>query len=230
MKKKLLILIGIFVLTVVSYKVTFALFSNQAASTNNVFSAAQTFPTATPTPSPTPIPIVAGDIIINEINWAGSNGDGNDEWVELRNTTSHSININGWVVENLGTGSGSGITIASASASVPANGFFLISSFSKSGSKINIDPDYITTSISLSNGGEQLVLRTSASGTTIDTANGTGAWFEGSNSTPKKSMERKTPPADGTQALNWQTATTHTNMDGGGSTDEFATPKAVNGL
>lgn len=209
--------------SLLSYKVTYALFSNSAESSANTFTAAAVFPTST---------IAPGDVVINEINWGGSNGDGNDEWIELRNTSSNLINLNNWVVENLGTGSGPGanITIASISASIPANGFFLISSFEKSGSSINVDPDYITTSISLVNGGEQLRLKNNL-GTLIDTANASpGAWFVGSPSTPKKSMERKSPPSDGTVSSNWQTSTLHTNMDGTDETDEFGTPKGANSL
>ncbi len=220
--------LGLFFIVIIigltSYKVTHGFFSSSAASIGNVFSASATFPT--------PTPLNPGDVIINEINWGGSNGDGNDEWVELRNTTSHSILLNNWVIENLGAGSGGGanITIASASATVPANGFFLVSSLVKSASRINIDPDYVTSSVSLNNGGEQLRLKTNLN-ILMDTANATsGAWFGGSNSTPKKSMERKSPPGDGTVSGNWQTAITHTNMDGSGVSDEFGTPKATNGL
>ncbi len=213
-------------------------FLDKEESLGNVFSAADTFVEASPTLTPSPLPSISvtpsptptsgpGDVVINEINWVGSNGDGNDEWVELRNTTSNSIDLTNWLVEELGTGDGASITIPSGT--IPANGFFLISNSDKTGSRVNVDPELVTTSVSLNNGGEQLVLKNSAA-VTIDTANGTGAWFAGSNSTPKKSMERISPPGDGTQSTNWQTATTHINMDGSGSTDEFATPKAVNGL
>lgn len=215
-------------LGMVSYKATYALFSDSASSVSNTFAAASVFPTPTPTPCPSTSPS-SGSVVINEINWGGANGDGNDEWIELLNTTCNPINLTGWVVENLGTGSGGGANITIPSGTIPANGFFLISNNDKNNSKINIDSDLVDTSVSLVDGGEQLKLKTSASGTLIDTANGTGAWFAGSNSTPKKSMERKSPPGDGTIATNWQTATTHTNMDGSGSTDEFGTPKAVNG-
>ena len=220
--------LAIIVLGFMSYKTTLALFSDTAQSTNNTFTASEVFPT------PTPIPVNAGDVVINEINWVGSTapGGGNDECVELLNTTSNPININGWVIENLGTGSGPGanITIATTSATIPGNGFYLISAKNKEDSRINVDPDLTVGSISLNNDGEQLILKTSATGTIIDTANGTGSWFEGVTSNPKKSMERKSPPGDGTQAANWQDATTHTNMDGSTSSDEFGTPKAANEL
>jgi len=201
----------------ISYRGALALFSDSGQSSNNIFGASSTFPIPTPQ---------AGDIVINEINWGGSNGDGNDEWVELRNTKNYSINLNGWVVENLGSGGGNA-NITIPSGSIAANGFFLITALDKANSKINVDPDYTTSKISLNNGGEQLKLKTNTN-VLIDTANGTEAWFAGNGSTPKKSMERKSSPGDGTVSTNWQTATTHTGMDGNGSSDEFGTPKNSN--
>lgn len=213
---------------------TNAFFTDSAVSDTNTFTAATTFPTATPSASPTPIAscstTTGATVVINEINWVGSNGDGLDEWVELCNTTQNAIDISNWVITNLGTGNGPGadITIPSGKT-IPANGFFLISAASQSASRINVPSDYVTSNISLSNGGEQLVLKNN-NGVTVDIANGTGAWLAGSNSTPKKTMERKSPVGNGTQAASWQTATTHTNMDGNSATDEFGTPKAINGL
>ncbi len=205
----------------ITFLVTGAFFTDIETSTFNIIQVAASYITSSPDQ--------VGTVVINEINWGGSNGDGNDEWIELKNTTSNVIDLSNWVVERLGTGSGPGANITiPAGNTIPANGFFIISNNSKDSSKINVDSDYVTSSVSLVDGGEQLILKDS-SDAIIDMANGTGSWFAGSNSTPKKSMERKNPPSDGTQTANWQTATTHTNMDGSGATDEFATPKAENG-
>lgn len=195
---------------------TFAFFSDTETSTGNVFQAAASFPSPTPE---------AGDVVINEINWVGSSESGNDEWIELFNATASPVDLTNWVVENLGTGSGPGANITIPSGTIPAGGFFLISQFNKAGSLINIDPDFITTSISLSNGGEQLVLKSNTA-TIIDTANGSGEWFAGDNSNPKKSMERNTPLGVGTVSGSWHTATSAVNMDLGEV--ELATPKAAN--
>ena len=198
-----------------------SLFSDVETSSQNSFTA-NWIPENTPTPTPK-----AGDVVINEINWAGSNGDGNDEWIELYNNTPYQIDLTNWVVQNLGTGNGGGANLTIPSGIIPANGFFLISGKSRSLSKIDVDPNFVDSSVNLVNGGEQLIL-VSNNSTTIDVANGTGAWFAGSNSTPKKSMERKHPTDNGTITGSWQDATTHTNMDIG--TTEFGTPKALNGL
>jgi hypothetical protein len=105
----------------------------------------------------------------------------------------------------------------------------LISRFDASSSAINVSPDIIESSLQLDNTGLQIILK-NASGTEIDRADDdSGTPFAGSNVTPKKSMERISPPGDGTQSANWQTAITHTNMDGSTTSDEFGTPKAENG-
>lgn len=180
-------------------------------------------PTSSP-PSSSPGP---GDVVINEINWAGSSLSTADEWIELKNTSAVDIDISGWVVENLGNSTSPNITIDSGV--IPANGYFLISNYNEISSKINVIPDMVTADVSLSNTGEQLILK-DQNATIIDTANNAGGWFAGENSTPEKSMERKSPQGDGTQSANWQTATTHTNMDGSSASDEFGTPKSPNGL
>ncbi len=221
----------------ISYKVTHALFSDSAQSQDNTFSAAEVFPTTSPTatptptstPTPTPIPTPApGDVVINEIMWSGSSMSSLDEWIELRNMTGNTIDLSSWVVENLGTGSGSSANITIPSGkSIGPNGFFLISNDPKETSVIDIDPDLQTTTLSLSNGGEELILKNNL-GTVIDTANQDDDWFAGSSGSPKKSMERNNVPSDGTVSTNWHTATSATNIDGGAS--DVATPKAANSL
>ena len=220
MKSSFLKLLGLSLLVVtivigIKIGVTNPFFSDTETSTNNTLSVADSFD-----PSP-------GDVVINEINWSGSASDGLDEWIELRNMTSRPFNLTNWVVENLGVG-GPNANITITGGTIPANGFFLIARKTKDNSKVNVDPDFIAV-VSLENSGEQLILKNN-SNVVIDTANDTGDWFAGSTANPKKSMERKNPPGDGTVSTNWQTATTHTNMDGTASTDEFGTPKATNGL
>lgn len=206
---------------------SFASYADTEISLGNVLQAGE-FETEQNLSAPC-ISFTGASVVISEINWVGSNGDGLDEWVELCNTANSPIDLTSWVIEKLGTGNGPDANVVIPSGSIPANGFFIISNNTQANSKINVPPDLVDSNVSLDNGGEQLVLKNSV-GTTIDTANGTGAWLEGDNSTPKKSMERINPVSDGTQAIAWQTAFTHTNMDASESTDEFGTPKAANGL
>jgi hypothetical protein len=184
-------------------------------------------PTATPTPTltPTPTGTQLGDVVINEIMWMGSSASIADEWVELRNTTSNSIDMTGWILEGAAS---TAITIPSGI--IPANGFFLISNYSETSSSsiLNVSSDLVTTAIQLDNTGLQISLK-NPSNSIIDTADdGSGVPFAGSNGTPKKSMERNSVPGNGTQASNWHTASSQVNLDPTAS--ESATPKAVNSL
>jgi hypothetical protein len=205
----------------ISYRVTHALFSDTAQSTDNTFSAASIFPGS------------SGSVVINEIMWMGSQGNSADEWIELRNMTSSTIDLSNWTVVNLGTGAGGTITIPSGK-SIGPNGFFIISNDDndpQSTSIMSVSPDHFDSSVSLLNPGEQLILKHSNT-TTIDTAdNDGGGWFAGEDppgQDPKKSMARKDPPGDGTIADNWFTSTTSANLDPTAS--ESATPKAANSL
>jgi len=213
----------------ISYSVTHAFFTNAATSINNTFTAASVFPTPTFIPTPTPIPVNAGDVIINEIYWTGSEGHGTDEWIELLNTTNHTINLSNWVVENLGDTQNPNIIIPSGKI-IASHGFFLISHFDQNSasSHLNVASDVISTSVELSNSGELLNLKTSTiSGVLIDSANQNGGgWLKGSVSTPKSSMERNTIITSGALAGSWHTASSSANLDAGAT--EHATPKTVN--
>ena len=216
-KKTLIGIVLMFFLTI-GLKFTSAFFSDAGQSQNNTFAAADTFPTPTfvvtltPSPSPTSLPVGPSDVIINEIMWMGSQGNSADEWIELRNMTSNTIDLSNWVIDNLGSGVNNNIVIP-AGKSITPNGFFLISNDTEADSVISITPDHQTSSISLQNNGEQLILRTSAGGTILDIANGTGAWLAGDDN-PEKSMERNSTPGDGAVGVSWHTATSATNWRG----------------
>ncbi len=212
------------VISIMFFHNSYAFFSDSASSLNNTFTAASVFPTPTPTPTPSPTPTPgAGDVVINELMWMGSQGNSADEWVELRNMTGSVIDISGWTLTDVGPGVND-ITIPTGKT-IPANGFFIISNDTEAGSVMSVTPDYVVN-LSMNNNGEQLILMNSAA-VTIDTADNNGSdWFAGLNSTPKKSMERKSPPGDGTISSNWHTATTTVNLDVGAT--ESATPKTTN--
>lgn len=166
---------------------------------------------------------IIGSVVINEIMWPGSNTAPSDEWVELKNNTSTAIDLTDWSVDNLGDASTPNIGIPSGI--IIPNGYFLIANNSKDNSVINVDPDFLTSSMSLDNGGEQLILINN-NGIAVDTANDSGLWFAGSNAVPKKSMSRNSPSGDGTLSANWHTSTTSVNLDIGAT--ELATPQTAN--
>jgi len=153
-------------------------------------------------PAP-PVPFVPGpgDVVINEIMWMGSASSTADEWLELRNMTSESIDLTNWTIENGGIGTPGVITLSGA---IGPNGFFLISRQTAAVSAMAniITVDQIAT-LSFANDGEVLTLRNNSSSTIDQTP--LGAWPAGVNATVKQSMERNNVPGDGTQASSWHT-------------------------
>ena len=179
---------------------------------------------------------VAGDIVINEIMWMGSDpaegGSIADEWIELRNTTSEDIDLSGWTIENLGTNDNPTITIPSGT--ITAGGYFLIANYPSThpSSAISdfIAVDFASTSVNLNNGGEQLTLRDA--GNNIIDQTPTGSWAAGNNTAGLyQSMERNHVPGDGTLITSW-----HTCIDSGCTStafwdisgDNYGTPRALN--
>lgn len=146
-----------------------------------------------------------GDVVINEVMWMGSLGDSDDEWVELRNTTSHDINISGWIIENAHASHGS-LTIPDGST-IKAKDYFLISHKNKSDSKIDVDPDVVDGNISFNNNYKkngQLVLKNKALTEIDSTPPATKSdWPKGENGLiipnglAHWSMERNDKPSSG---------------------------------
>ncbi|HID11519.1 MAG TPA: hypothetical protein EYP17_09510, partial [Candidatus Latescibacteria bacterium] len=93
-----------------------------------------------------------GTVVFNEIMWMGTIetsvdgntiGGTNDEWIELRNTTSDTLDISGWyIVDAEGD---TMITIPQGKFILPY-GIFLIARKDSGSSKINVKPDLTFTS------------------------------------------------------------------------------------
>jgi hypothetical protein len=154
-------------------------------------------PTSSPTLSPTGTPIPAGgEVVINEVAWAGTVASADDEWMELYNTSSNSVDLTDWTLAAI-----DGTPNITLEGTIPANGYFLLERSSDDTIKdIVVDQIY---SGALANAGESLELRNSG-GELIDTANADGGGWPGGNSTDKKSMERVNP-TDPDSDENWET-------------------------
>ena len=61
-----------------------------------------------------------GDVVINEIAWAGSTDSANDEWIELYNTSNQTVDLAGWVIED------DGVPSYQLTGIISAHGYFLI--------------------------------------------------------------------------------------------------------
>lgn len=147
----------------------------------------------------------AGSVVINEVAWAGSSDSGNNEWIELYNSTGSSVDLSGWYISD-----DAGASPYALSGAIPANGYYLIED-----SEVSV-PSVIADAIinlSLANSGDSLVLFDST-GAIIDSVNSSGgAWFAGSGTT-WATMQRMDVSVSGDLAGNW----------GSG----IGTPKALN--
>jgi hypothetical protein len=136
-------------------------------------------PTNTPAIPPTPYP--PQSVFINEIAWAGTLASSSDEWIELHNPGSTSIELSGWILSD-----GVDLNIA-LSGSLAAHSFYLLER-SDDSTIIDITADQIYTG-GLNNNGETLALK-DPTGSVVDSANYPGGWPAGDAAT-RFSMERR---------------------------------------
>ncbi len=129
-------------------------------------------------------------IIINEIAWSGTAASTSDEWIELYNPSTATIDISGWTLK-----SASGSINISLSGTIKAGEYFLLER-DDNNTVSDVTADQIYTG-ALSDSGEVLVLR-DGSNNFIDSANdeNDGTWPKGSASPSYGSMERQGTTAE----------------------------------
>jgi len=138
----------------------------------------------------------AGDVVINEVAWMGTEASYNDEWIELYNNTDRDINLAGWSIV-----AADGSPDISLSGVISAHGYLLLERTNNS-TVDDIPADLIYTGALANNPGAESLTLYDDTSQVIDTANGNGgAWPAGNNST-KHTMERIDPAAADTDA-NW---------------------------
>ncbi|MFH1180993.1 MAG: lamin tail domain-containing protein, partial [bacterium] len=138
-------------------------------------------------------------VVINEIAWMGTKASAADEWIELYNNSSSTIDLDDWTLK-AGDGTPS-LTLSSSTgaAAITGGGFLLLE---RTGSNTtDITEDYIFTG-GLSNSGENLELRDS-SGVLIDLVDFSLGWPAGATTSAYISMERINPLISGTSSGNW---------------------------
>jgi hypothetical protein len=182
-------------------------------------------PTFTPIITATSTPAGVRSIIINEVAWAGTtSGLADDEWIELYNTTSITINITGWrITASDGTPN---ITLVGL---IPAGGYFLLergANTTDDTTVSDIPADQIYTGNALSNTGEALTLYDSAN-RIIDTANGNGGAWPAGSSTTFGTMERISGTADSDSAWTTNNGTKRNGLNANGG-NILGTPKNSN--
>jgi hypothetical protein len=140
---------------------------------------------------------IVGDVVINEVAWGGTLASASDEWLELYNTTQHTIPLEGWTLH----ASVNGPTITLEGVITP-QAYFLLER-TDDHTVNDIPADHIYTG-DLHNSGETITL-SDPQGHIIDTANQQGAgWPAGRGSPDYTSMERIDALGPDT-ATNWET-------------------------
>ncbi|MBU3922892.1 lamin tail domain-containing protein, partial [Patescibacteria group bacterium] len=123
--------------------------------------------------------VCSSKIIINEICWMGTENSSSDEWIELRNLSSESIDLTNYTLE-----AEDGSPIIDLQGTIPANSYFLLERTDDS-SVPGITADQIYTG-ALSNSGEYLKLK--ENNVVIDEINAVDGWPAGDN-TSKQTMQ-----------------------------------------
>lgn len=173
-------------------------------------------------------------VLISEINWAGSSLSAADEWVELSNTTSQSVDLSGWTL----TGASSSPLVIKDGTTLAPYSTFLIANYdaSHANSSITQSPNLVTTNVSLPNSTLLITLQ-SKEGVAIDTAGSGGSPFAGGSAGSGsasdgqfRSMVRTGVETDGSLSTSWVAAQTangvKTTMDvGTPGVYDFAVPQ-----
>lgn len=123
----------------------------------------------------------AGDVVITEVAWMGSQSSSSDEWIELFNTSQGTVSLEGWRLES----ADGGITVV-LSGNIPAGGFFLLER-TNDDSVPTVAADLIYSG-ALSNDSEVLILR-NKEGAEIDRIDASSGWMAGDNAN-KDTMQR----------------------------------------
>ncbi len=146
------------------------------------------------------------EVVINEIAWAGTSSQNTtDEWLELYNNTSASINLSqsattSWkIVVN---GQPLSFNIKNNTIILP-NSYFLLKQNTAS-TILPITPDiFYSSSNGLVNTGAKLQLLNPA-GQIIDEVDASAAWFGKGGGAAYRSMERLSSLGSGSDPTNWQ--------------------------
>ncbi|MEK7672730.1 MAG: lamin tail domain-containing protein [Patescibacteria group bacterium] len=160
-----------------------------------------------------------GDVVINEVAWAGTADNSNDEWIELYNSTTQAISLNGWYIED------DGVAMAAfGDLSIPAHGYFLIEDSEETISTVKAD---LLLGLSLANAGDSLILKDNTGKIIDQVVAGGGAWYAGS-ATDKSTMERIDPNNKVDSAENWANAASGNGAKGRTNLAIIGTPKSAN--
>ncbi|MBI3274267.1 MAG: right-handed parallel beta-helix repeat-containing protein, partial [Candidatus Colwellbacteria bacterium] len=200
---------------------TTTIYAAPSGTTTYIFTAKSTDTSGnTSAPITKSVEIVTRPVVINEIAWAGTSATRSaDEWIELFNTTSKTLDVSQMKLTSL-TDNKPNLNL---SGNIPASGYYIIERTNDD----TISDLLASTTASfgsgsgagLSNSGE--ILAITYKGATIDqtpAVSDCGGWCGGAASGSYPTMERYDPYASGIEKENWGTGgdflTNGKNADG----------------
>lgn len=173
-------------------------------------------------------------VVINEVAWAGTEGSGTDEWIELYNNTGELVDLDGWMITISGGKKKDGtdkedVNLLLEGTIFPYSYYLIERTDDTAIQDVKAD---LTTSFGsgLSNKEtDEITLFLSANGVVVDTANlDKGFWPKGKKKPDRVSMERIDPLAPDTDD-NWadNTAPIRNGLDKDGN-PIYGTPRQPN--
>lgn len=164
-----------------------------------------------------------GAVLINEIAWMGSEGDANDEWIELYNDGTETVSLEGWAIYAIPTNGGNSQILVQLTGDIVGSDFSVLKSTYGDGDVKDESVNAISYTQRMSNDGLTLTLcRTNVAtacpsediedqiaggtgwkdiggdNTTKDTAQRTSSgWVTGLAKQGEPNVETGTPPPSG---------------------------------
>ncbi|MGQ9614841.1 MAG: hypothetical protein ACUVWJ_00400 [Spirochaetota bacterium] len=170
------------------------------------------------------IPPQPGDILINEIAWAGTLKSAYDEYIEIINKTKRPFYLNNWSIENA-AGSGSPLGF---SGRVEPESIFLIANYPQGNDStaISCGIHFTSSSLSLPNNSFGPFILKDAYGTQFDAVGDGGGYLFGLNSRDRKASMARFSYSNSTtwNVDSWYTESVSLNLSDG----TLGTPSAPN--
>jgi hypothetical protein len=151
------------------------------------------------------LPVSAqAQVAISEVMWAGTEVSSADEWLEIVSTSDSTLSLEGWsITKRASDGSQVPMIIFEEDVELEPGQTYIISNYDRENSALSIQPDLVSSSVSLTN--TKLLLQiVDSQGEAIDTVDdGVGAPFAGGKN-PFSIMKRIDVFSSGEEKANWK--------------------------